>query len=256
MSKETEKRARQLREAAAAKQRRQRNRTNLYFSLGVAVIVGLLITIVVVAITSSQKGKTTLGSGPQATPSSITSTGALPIGKDTAPVTLSVYLDYQCPACKAFEEANASEIEKLVADGTLRVELHPMTFLDPQSGGTKYSTRAANAVATVSDKAPDALLKFNNGLYAHQPAEGGTGLDDAMISEIAVSAGVPKEVADTFTQGRFVDWAGKSNEEATKAGVSSTPTLKINGEKFEGDAFTAGALTEAIKAAAAKAGSK
>lgn len=258
MSKASERQARELRAAKAAEQARKAKRGNLVMIVGVGVIVALLVSIVTVVIVTSRKSDSAapVATGVQATPTSLTSTGALQVGKATAPVTVSIYLDYQCPACKAFEEANGSAVDGFLKDGTVRVELHPMNFLDSKSGGTRYSTRAANAVAAVADKAPDKLWAFSEGLYAHQPAEGGVGLSDNMIGEIATSAGVPAAVVATFKDRTFADWVTKSNDDATKAGISSTPTIKINGEPYTGDTTTAGPFAEAVKAAAAKAGAK
>jgi protein-disulfide isomerase len=45
------------------------------------------------------------------------------------------------------------------------------------------------------------------------------------------------------------------NSATTKSfasGVKGTPTVKINGEVFDGDLYTAGALKEAVTKAAAK----
>lgn len=256
MSKETEKKARELREAAAKERRRKQARTNIFLAGGVGVIVVLLVAIVAVAISSSQKGKGGNADGPLVNPSSATASGTLPVGKETAPVTMTIYLDYMCPACKQFEQNNKDSLTKLIEDGTLRVELHPLNFLDQVSQGTRYSTRAANAVATVADKAPDKVWEFNSALYAHQPAENTEGLTDKFITEIADGVGVPKAVYDTFVQGTFEPWAKASNEAANKAGVTGTPTIKINGEKFDGNVYDPNVVADAVKAAAEKAGSK
>lgn len=76
------------------------------------------------------------------------------MGKADAPVTVEIYFDYMCPACGAFEAANGDELDRLLEAGVVRVELRPLSFLDDQSNGTAYSTRAANAIATVADAAP------------------------------------------------------------------------------------------------------
>jgi protein-disulfide isomerase len=157
-----------------------------------------------------------------------------------------------CSACKRFEEVNAETIDGALKDGTVQLELHPMTFLDSQSRGTRYSTRAASALGTVGDMAPDKVWHFYAGLYAHQPAEGSTGLKDSFIAEIAETAGVPKNVIDRFEDEKFAPWAKASNDAATKAGVTSTPTVLLNGVKVEQDLTAEGALATAIQEAAAK----
>jgi protein-disulfide isomerase len=42
------------------------------------------------------------------------------------------------------------------------------------------------------------------------------------------------------------DFVSKSNQAALAAGVTSTPTVKINGAAFKGDLYTAGTLKDAV----------
>ena len=117
-------------------------------STGIALIVGLLTAIVVVAINSSQKANRDSNlDGPLVNPATMSAGGTIPVGEADAPVTLEIFLDYMCPSCKQFENANSAQLSQWIEDGAVRVELHPMNFLDSQSQGTMYSTRAANAVA-------------------------------------------------------------------------------------------------------------
>jgi protein-disulfide isomerase len=184
-------------------------------------------------------------------PQHVTATGAIPVGRADAPVTVHIYYDYMCPACGAFEAANSKELDRLVADGTARVELHPIAFLDRLSSGTQYSTRSASAVAVVADAAPDSVWAFHTALYQHQPAEGSEGLTDQEIADVASGAGVPAAVVDRFADGTYQPWVASVTREAFASGVEHTPTIKINGDVFDGDAFTVGPLTRAIESAAA-----
>jgi protein-disulfide isomerase len=154
-----------------------------------------------------------------------------------------------CPYCGRFDRANADEIDRMVAAGTVRLEVYPLSFLDKTSNGTRYSTRAANAVATVADRAPDKVLAFTQALFARQPREGSEGLTDAQIADLARSAGVGQDVINTFAARTFEPWIAKFTETAFAGGVTGTPTVKINGTVFKGDLYTAGSLTDAITAA-------
>jgi protein-disulfide isomerase len=213
------------------------------------IILVLLVAIAFVLFDAAgDKRSAAPASSSTAVPAGATAKGAIVVG--TGPVTVTVYLDYLCPYCGRFERANSAELERLVADGTVRLELHPLAFLDKASRGTRYSTRTANAVASVADQAPGVVLAFSDALFAHQPAEGGPGLTDEQIASIATGAGVPADVAATFTAGRFEHWVATSTDAAFKRdGVTGTPTVKVNGKVFEGDLYTAGPLTAAITAA-------
>ena len=242
--------ARQVRQARLEAQQRTRRRHRALGVAGGVVIVALLAAIGFVLVKAAGGDGTPEPPAAQSTaaPAGATATGAITVG--TGPVTVTVYLDYLCPYCGKFERANSGELERLVAAGTVRLELHPLSFLDKASQGTRYSTRTANAVATVADRAPDKVLAFSAALFVQQPAEGGPGLTDAQISAVATGAGVPAEVAAAFTGRLFERWVATSTEWAfQRGGVTGTPTVLINGKTFQGDLYTAGPLTAAIAAA-------
>ncbi|MDR2253511.1 MAG: DsbA family protein [Bifidobacteriaceae bacterium] len=176
---------------------------------------------------------------------------AVVIGASEAPVTVDIYLDYICPGCGAFEKINRVELRDLVESGQARLRLHLLTFLDDASSGTRYSTRAANAMVEVVERAPAAALAFHEALFANQPAEGSEGLTDETIAELAREAGAPAEVIAKFGA---LSQDERLTTEMTRVfaedGIKVTPTVMIQGEKFSGDLFSVGPLTRAIQAAA------
>lgn len=194
-------------------------------------------------------------------PAGALSNGSIPVGAkgtagSTSPagaVTVSVYYDYMCPYCAKFEAANAGALDKMVAAGEVTVEYHPVAFLDQQSQGAQYSTRAVQAVAYVADADPAHFVAFHEALLASQPAEGTTGPTDAGIAAIAVTAGVPQAVADKIaTDGaKFTEWVAATTQQAKLDKVTGTPTVRINGKKTAEtlDLYTAGPLEAAILAA-------
>jgi protein-disulfide isomerase len=222
---------------------------------GGVVILALVVAIVVSVMSAARSTVAPTSTAPSdrlVAPANATPGGAIAIGEATAPVRLELYLDYMCPYCGRFERANSAEIERLVAAATVRLELYPLSFLDRFSAGTRYSTRAANAVVTVADREPLALLAFNRALFDAQPEEGTPGLSDDEIAARAQAAGVPQGVVDAFDERMFEPWLTASTAAVFQTGITGTPTVKINGVVFTGDLFTVGPLTEAIEAAAGR----
>ncbi len=247
MSKQARTLSRELRQARVLAGQQARRRQRLVMSGGAIVILGLVVAIVVSLIAAAGRGgEPDAVAGPVVVPAGATAAGALQVGRADAPVRVEVYLDYMCPFCGRFERANGDELNRLLADGTARLELHVLSFLDDASSGTRYSTRAANAVASVADRAPDRLLAFHAALYADQPDEGSRGLTDDQIAELARRAGVPDNVVATFSERTFEPWIVRVTKAAFSGGVTGTPTVRINGKVFEGDLYTAGALTRAV----------
>lgn len=255
MSKQARTKARETRQAQLLAEQRRRKQTRLVAGIGGLVIVGLLVTIIAVVVSSATKGSAPVSASPSTpviVPSNALPNGAIMVGQASAPVRLEIYLDYMCPFCGRFEKANSAEISRLVDAGKVKLELHPLAFLDKQSNGALYSTRAANAIATVAHRAPTSILAFNNALFDQQPAEGSRGLTDQQIAALATKAGVPQDVVNAFTAGTFQPWIATSTDAAFASGVTGTPTVKINGTVFKGDLYTVGPLTQAIEAAGGK----
>lgn len=250
MSTQGREKSRELRAARAAELAREQRRHRTLQIIGTVVIVGLLAAIALAVARSITGDGSQEATGRVVVPANIEA-GAFSVGRADAPVTLDLYYDYMCPACGAFEATNSDDLTRLIEDGTLRVNLRVMSFLDQMSQGTRYSTRAANAYATVVDGAPDQVWDFHTALYENQPAEGTEGLSDEEIADIATDAGVPAEVAATFTDGVHRGWVTQSTQDANEAGVSHTPTVAINGEAFTGNWSTPGELAQAIENAAA-----
>lgn len=241
-----------MRAAQAEAARKEAARRRIFLWVGGVVILALVAAIVwaVVQAADSEGEGGSRGSGDLVVPENVVDEVSIPVGSADAPVTVSVYFDYICPACGAFEEANAAELDRMIEEEEALVELRPISFLDETSRGTKYSTRAANALATVTAESPEHAWEFHGALYENQPAEGTTGLSDAEIADIAEEVGVPAEVTDQFTDGTYDAWVADVTEQAFASGVEGTPTILIDGETFEGDPYTPGALTEAVRAAA------
>ncbi|GIG22553.1 hypothetical protein Cch01nite_32770 [Cellulomonas chitinilytica] len=204
--------------------------------------------------------------------------GAIPVGKDGVgkagddDVLVKVYFDFMCPYCGQFDSINSKALDDIVAGGGVTVDYHPLAFLDRASKGTFYSTRAANAAAIVADKDPEHFTAFVTALYANQPEENTTGLTDKEIEKVATDAGVPADVAATFTTTvdgtfettdgtskdgtwrTFAPWvAATTNQATTDLPKLSTPTILIDGQAFE-DWSKEGALQAAVEAAKAAKG--
>src|SRR5262249_28969188 len=115
-----------------------------------------------------------------------------------------------------------------------RVEYHPIAFLDAAST-TDYSSRALGAAACALDEAGiDAYLQMHELLFLHQPPEGSAGLSDGQLADLAEQAGADRgAVADCMGQGPFAGWAEAATEQASKDGVTGTPTILVDGTRLE-----------------------
>ena len=236
----------QLRAQQAKAEREKKIRTWVTTGI-VAVVAVVLVGAAVWGIVSATRQQPPVAEG------AATTEYALTIGEDDAPVTIDIFQDFMCPYCGQFERANRDDLESMVADGSAKVSFHMMNFLDSASQGARYSTRSANALVTVAKAEPEHVMAFNAALYDNQPAEGTRGLTDDQIADLARQAGVSEAVVATFTDQANADFVTRSNNAAGAAGVTSTPTIRINGQDFSGQQiYTAGALRSAVEDAAGR----
>jgi Protein-disulfide isomerase len=231
-------RRQRLREEQQRLERERRTRTILMAVAGVAVLATVIWA--VFALVRSVPSTASAGSVDEST---------VVIGKSDAKVRVDVFQDFMCPYCGLFERSNGEDLKSMVDAGTIQLVIHPMSFLDEQSGTARYSTRAANALFTVYKAQPEVALAFNAALYANQPAEGTSGPTDDELKALATGVGVSQAVADSFTTLANEAAVVQATQSAFAAGVNSTPTVKINGVKFTGDATKAGAVKAAVEAA-------
>lgn len=247
--------ARQIRIKQAEKEKRTKFLIKFF-----AILVPILIVIGVVAVlvvNNNSKSSSTeviqpantvergvlLGQGEKV----LASIPKEPVGEQTvAPAHVAIYQDYMCPACKSFEESFADELKQITDEGVGVIELRTITFLDPASAGSNYSSRAANASYCVANTFPEKLFDYNKVLYANQPAELTTGLSNNELIQLAESVGATG-LSDCVKDGTYRGWVAENNKVALEKPVKGTPTIVINGQEWDKQ----GSLYEAVKKAGA-----
>ena len=232
---------------AAARARAQRRRRTVVGGVVAAVVV--LVALVVVIVVQTQRTST---SDAAAAPANTVDGGAaFRVGQADAPVTVDLYEDFLCPTCKAVEDLSGDTLAELVADGTIAIDYRPVAILDRASADA-YSTRALNAAAVVADAAGvEAFVEFHGLLFANQPAEGGPGLSDDELIDLAGQAGASGPEVETGIRDLvYEEWTKKVTDEASKEGLQGTPTIRVDGEPLELENATPDGIRAAVAAAA------
>ncbi|WP_431948761.1 DsbA family protein [Actinacidiphila sp. bgisy167] len=217
-----------LQEQRAHDQRRQKRKRTLIVA---GSVVGVLaIGAVIGVVVSGSDGGSGAGA-PAVTPAGATGKDklALPNGASDAPSTLTVYEDFRCPACAAYEKELRDTVHGLQDDGQLKVEYHLVRLIDGNLGG-KGSLNAANAAACAQDEGK--FRAFHDVLYENQPEE----TDDRFADKnflLELAGKVPGLKNSAFTtcvkDGTYDDWVNANNEAFGAAGFNSTPTILLGG---------------------------
>ncbi len=174
-----------------------------------------------------------------------------------AAATVDLYEDFQCPNCLDLEKAIGTTLDADVRANRAQVHFHTIAILDASSNND-YSTRAANAALCASDVSVESFVAYHNTLYGSidgkqvQPAEGAGGRSNTQLASYAQHIGIKGGKLTTFdrcvqeqTHKALVE---ALTEDASKDGINSTPTLKVNGKKIDNTlAAYQAAVTAALK---------
>lgn len=236
-----------LREQRAREQARRRRNRALIAAGVVAGVLGIAAVIGVVTVDHSTRG-TGGSANPAAAPTGATGKDSLviPVGAADAPSVLTIYEDFRCPACDAFEKQFTPTVHSLEDSGQIRTEYHLVTLIDGNLGGSG-SLNAANAAACAQDAGK--FRAYHDVLYANQPDEQDDKFGDK-DTLLDLADKVPDLKTPAFTRcvedGTHNDWVRKSNQAFGNSGFNATPTVLLNGKSIYG---TSPALTpDSLKA--------
>jgi protein-disulfide isomerase len=144
----------------------------------------------------------------------------LTLGSSSAPVTLTEYLDLQCPICQEFEtQVFPDVVQRYVRAKKVKVVMKPWAFI----GNDSYRGQNAVLAAAKQNKA----FNFAAVLYNNQGTENTGWLTDQMLYSIAVS--VPGlKIAPVFSERKSAavkSEAAQVAKDASAQKVSGTPTI-------------------------------
>jgi protein-disulfide isomerase len=144
-----------------------------------------------------------------------------------AATTIDVWEDPQCPVCKLFADANGSYLESLVREKKANVRYHVLSFLGDES------VRAANASFCAADEGQ--FLDFHKAIYAVQsPLENSGFWSNETLVNMGKKIGITSSTFENcVTKGSKVDLVQANYDSMSKFGVQGTPTVFINGKKWE-----------------------
>ncbi len=208
------------------------NRNRLYL-LGAAALAAIAVVGVVIAVASSGGSSTTTSVAAPTTSSTtapsrpadplagIPQTGAT-LGRASAPVTVQVFEDPQCPYCR---EWNVGTLPTVVTDyvktGRLKLVYRGIQIIGPNS----TQGLRANYAAARQNK----LWEMVDALYARQGSENSGWINDTVIANAARSAGVNvTKLSADFLSAPVTAQLKAAEQAATKYAVQGTPTFVVD----------------------------
>jgi protein-disulfide isomerase len=227
--------ARAAAQSAAKKERLIRN-------IGAAVVVVLVAAIIGVGVFASRSGDSNTPEAKGTIPAGVNAEdGSWTYNPDAATdATLELFEDFQCPGCGFFEATYADAVAQLAEEGVVKVVLRPAVFLDDRIPGLN-SSRALNALGCAINQGVG--IEYKKAVYAAQPATEGSGWTDAELVALGSVAGVTGDGVPTFskcvTEQEHLIWATVADDAFAASGVSSTPTVRLNGVEIPEEVLSA-----------------
>jgi protein-disulfide isomerase len=225
-------RQRRLAERAARRDTRGQRRPARRVGLGALSVLGVVggLAAIVLAIALGAPPPAAVEPAPVSiarAPAALASDGFV-LGRADAPVTIDLFEDFQCPACQTWGEGVFPSLAaNEVAAGTVRIVFHDMAFLGPESADAGRAAFAAAQQGRFWDMWAT--------LYANQGRENSGAFSRVRLMAMAEGLGFDVERFATDMASSAAEASiAQSRADAAKAGVTSTPTLLIDGRAFVG----------------------
>ena len=228
MSKKEEQR--KIREEKQAAARRKEKFNALALKVGMVILIPLVLVVL-------YQG---LFSGPPALPPDLVGDADHVRGNPDAPVTLTVYADFQCPACQSEWETITRAWPRIRDDVRLVYRYFPLDTHRFSFQAARYAQAAANQ---------GMFWEMHDILFATQQEWTLVGDPTELFDNYAEQLGLDLEQLRADIESSEVRAKIISDQQGgIRAGVHSTPALFINGDIVQNPA-TPGALVDLITAA-------
>jgi protein-disulfide isomerase len=149
-------------------------------------------------------------------------------GDQNAPVTLIEFSDFQCPYCGKFATETEQQIyDQYVKTGKVRFGYIHLTFLGEESQWAAEASECAND--------QNGFWEYHDYLFSHQSGENLGAFNKANLKKFAVTLDLnTDEFNQCLDSGKYTDLVKSQTSMAQNLGVSSTPTMVINGKVLLG----------------------
>ena len=163
------------------------------------------------------------------------------LGRPSALVLVEEYGDFQCPICGQWERTVYPTVRRLVDQGRIRFEYHPIAFIGPES------VAAANAAEAAGDEGR--FWAYHDLLFADQAPENSGALTTDRLLELGRQIGLTSpQFQQKVRDGTYDNWIRQVTDQSSRRGVVQTPTVLVNGREVD-VALTAQGLQAAVNAA-------
>jgi len=148
------------------------------------------------------------------------------MGRSDAPVTVVAYEDFQCPACQDFSLALEGTIRELVAAGTMRFEFKPRFVIGPESVTAMMAAECAADQGRFWEYHDALFAALRRNPRANQISD---------FEKLAAQIGLDSATFNRCLQSQqHKEALLREDIQARDDGINATPTVFINGRRYQG----------------------
>ena len=150
------------------------------------------------------------------------------LGAPEAPVTIDIYMDFQCPICHDWYLTVFPALQTgALKSGEAKIVFHGTSAIGPESVSADKAAYAAEQQGRFWD--------MWAALYAHQGTENSGVFSDANLRTIAQGLGLDLTRYDAdFASSAAADFVTAAEADSRTQGITGTPTLVIAGVQHQG----------------------
>jgi protein-disulfide isomerase len=143
-------------------------------------------------------------------------------------VTVEVWSDFQCPACGFWAiQVEPDLVDEYVADGSVHFVYRDLAFLD---GGDPNGESQQSAAAARCAGDQGSFWPYHDYLYENQDGENEGAFSRERLDQIAEAVGLDMDAfGSCMSDSAALEAVRAETAQGQQAGLSSTPTLTING---------------------------
>lgn len=206
--------------------RRAPNRRSLLLPASIGALVVGLIAVVGFALANAPRAPVELAEPAPTSPYQLAEGRAL--GEAGAPVTIEIWSDFQCPACKTLVDTVEPRLaEDYLATGQLRVEYRDYAFLGQESVDAAIGARCAER--------QDRFWQYHDYLFANQRGENRGQFSRERLDAIAETIGLDMAAFRSCRdEPEHRQELAAERDAGAQLGINSTPSLVLAGRLFAG----------------------
>jgi protein-disulfide isomerase len=169
------------------------------------------------------------------------------LGRSTAPVTLEIWADFQCPICaNLVKDYLPRLVTEFVVPGQVRIVAKDIAILG--AAANNESLTAAVAARCAGDQ--DKYWEYHDWLFYNQRGENRGAFSADRLAAMADEVGLDRARWDACIADPAQTAAIRKNSaDAGAIGLKSTPTFRFGGQQLVGLPRTYGELAGAIRGA-------